>query len=167
MKYHNKSSGFTLIELLVAMGLFLVVVILASGTFIKALRLEKQAVDLMAMNDSASLALEQMAREIRTGTNFSSPNSDSLNFTNALAKLISYHFNAGLGIIERSESGGIPESLTALNVAVAKLVFITSGLGNNDDLPARVTVALSVASRAKNLQDIFTNLQTTISPRVF
>src|SRR3989338_8334624 len=143
MKHQNKLLGFTLIELLVAMGLFLVVVILASGTFIKALRIERQAMDLMAMNDSASLALEQMAREIRTGTDFVSFNPDTLNFTNASAKLISYHFNADLGIIERSENGGVPESLTALNVVVIKLVFITSGLGNNDDLPSRITVALS------------------------
>ncbi len=167
MKYQNKLLGFTLVELLVAMGLFLVVVILASGTFIKALRLERQAVDLIAMNDSASLALEQMAREIRTGTEFSSTNSDTLNFINASAEHIFYHLNVDLGIIERSENGGVPESLSALNVAVAKLAFITSGLPSNDDLSARITIALSVASRSKNLQDIFTNLQTTISPRVF
>lgn len=167
MKSKNIKNGFTLIELLVAMGLFLVVVILASGTFVRALRIERQAVDLMAMNDSASLALEQMAREIRTSTDFSSPSSDTVNFTSASSKQISYHFNSGLGIVQRSENGGAFEPLTATNVLVSKLVFITAGLSQSDNLPSRITIVLSVGSRSKNLQDIFTNLETTISPRSF
>ena len=158
MKFKNTKAGFTLIELLVAMGLFLVVIVLATGTFIRALRIQRQAVDLIAMNDSANLALEQMSREIRTGSDFSSPNSDSLNFINASSKQVSYRFNSSLGVVERNENGGTFESITESNVLVAKLSFI---------LQSRVTIVISVASRSKNLDGIFTNLQTTISPRTF
>ena len=166
MKQKN-IKGFTLIELLVAMGLFLTVVVLASGTFIRVLRTERQTIDLIAINDNANIALEQMAREIRTGSDFSSSNSENLSFMSAAGKQVIYRFNADLGTIERSENGGVFESLTASNVLVAKASLITSGLPNDDDLPARITIVLSVASRSKNLEGIYTNLQTTISPRFF
>ncbi len=166
MKQEN-IKGFTLIELLVAMGLFLAVIVLASGTFIRALKIERQAISLIAINDGANLALEQMAREIRTGSDFSSTGKEILSFTSAVSKQITYQFNANSKSIERSEDGVVFQSLTASNVLVNKLAFITSGLDNNDDLPVRITIVLSVGSHSKNLENIFTNLETTVSPRFF
>ncbi len=59
--------GFTIVELLVAMGIFLIVVEIAVGGFVNALRAQKQVAALIAAEGNADLALEQMAREIRTG----------------------------------------------------------------------------------------------------
>ncbi len=64
------SNAFTIIELLVAMGLFIILMGITAGSFVKAMRTQRAIVALMAANDNASLTLEQIAREIRTGSNF-------------------------------------------------------------------------------------------------
>jgi prepilin-type N-terminal cleavage/methylation domain-containing protein len=63
----NSQRGFTLIEMLVAIGVFAVVVAIATGGFVNSLRTQRQVASLISAQSNASLVLEQMAREIRTG----------------------------------------------------------------------------------------------------
>ena len=137
--FKNK-KGFTLVELLVAMGLFVIFITIASGGFIRALRTQRNIVALIAANENTSLALEQMAREIRTGSNFSSPNETELDFTNAVGEDVVYRLKDTA--VERNS-----QPLTATNVKINKLIF---KLGNNH--PARITIILN-------------NFQTTVSSR--
>jgi prepilin-type N-terminal cleavage/methylation domain-containing protein len=60
-------QGFTLVELLVSIALFSILVSIAAGGFVNALRTERQAAAMMAAESNVSIALEQMAREMRTG----------------------------------------------------------------------------------------------------
>src|SRR5579863_5544609 len=66
----TQRRGFTLIELLIAVSLFAIAVAIAAGGFVRALRTQRQLIALVSANSSASLAIEQIAREIRTGTDF-------------------------------------------------------------------------------------------------
>ncbi|MBI2075117.1 MAG: prepilin-type N-terminal cleavage/methylation domain-containing protein, partial [Candidatus Harrisonbacteria bacterium] len=75
------SKGFTIVELLVAVGLFLIVLAIASGAFVQALRSQRATLRLMAANDAASSALEQMTREIRVGDDFALAGQSELRFT--------------------------------------------------------------------------------------
>ena len=63
----TKNKGFTLIEIIVALALFSAIVAIAVGGFARALHAQKEASDLIAVQSSAGVALEQVAREIRTG----------------------------------------------------------------------------------------------------
>ncbi len=149
------------------MGLFLVVVSLATGSFITALRAQRASVELMAINDNANLTLEIMAREIRTGTGFSSLNPNELKFTNYLAQLVVYRFNPTIGVIEKSiNGGGSFEPVTATNVNVKNLIFRVSGEVFGDATQPRVTIGIAIAGRTKTLEDVVTNIETTISPRI-
>jgi prepilin-type N-terminal cleavage/methylation domain-containing protein len=66
--YHQSNKkGFTLIELLVSIGIFSIVVAIATGGFVNSLRTQRQVSSLISAQSNASLVLEQMAREIRTG----------------------------------------------------------------------------------------------------
>ncbi len=69
---HKKQNrkGFTLIEMLVAIGIFSIVISIATGGFVSSLRTERQAAALISAQSNASLVLEQMAREIRTSSLF-------------------------------------------------------------------------------------------------
>ncbi len=67
MKKNHSNSGFTLVELLVAIALFTIIVGVAVGGFTNALRTQRQVSSLIATQSNVSLALEQIAREIRTG----------------------------------------------------------------------------------------------------
>jgi prepilin-type N-terminal cleavage/methylation domain-containing protein len=63
----NNKKGFTLVEVLVAMGIFAIVVAIATGGFVSSLRTQRQVASLISAQSNASLVLEQIAREVRTG----------------------------------------------------------------------------------------------------
>ena len=165
--FYSRNGGFTIVELMVAVGLFVVVVGIASATFVQALRTQRQVVGLMAANDNASLTLEQMAREIRTGTQFALPGASGnegieLKFQNA--DDVTVHYRLNNSVIER-EADGRTFPITGNNVQVSTLAFHL--VHNEIDWPPRITITLSVAPVASTLQAIVTNLQTTASGRNF
>jgi prepilin-type N-terminal cleavage/methylation domain-containing protein len=168
-KNDSRQNGFTLIELLVAMSLFVIIVTIAVGSFISAMRTQRALVALMAVNDNASLAIEQMAREIRTGTDFPTSgaacnNLDNLTFTNYLGNSVKYSVNKGALVKDDGTSLLVP--ITASNVNVKKLNFcVLNRAGSN---PPRITILLEVAvssTSAIGVQGVATDLQTTISAR--
>ncbi len=161
----RSQGGFTLPELLVAMGLFLIVVTIATGAFVQSLRIQRSAVELIAVNDNANIILEQMAREIRTGTGFGSSNSNELRFLNYKDETVVYR-RGETGVVERSVDGSVYEPLTASNVDVRRLAFTVSGAGGADKLQPRITVSLGISGKSPALRDVLTDVQTTISPRL-
>jgi len=151
------TKGFTIIELMVAMSLFVIVVGVASGVFVRSLRTQRSLVALMAANDNASQALEQMTREIRTSTAFKISGS-RLSFTNATDDFVTYDIVGG-----RIERNG--KALTASNVLVRYLSFIARGEEVGDGISTRITVRLGVSARGK-MESFITRLQTTVAARV-
>lgn len=159
-------AGFTMIELLVAMTLFSILMGIAAASFVKAIRTQRAIVALMAVNDNASLTLEQMTREMRTGYNFSiSAGNDAIQFVNANNEIVSYRLHEGE--IQRGVNSPISdvpsyEEITADNVSVAKLHFeLLSG-----QTRPRITIAMSVTSQNNYLTGLKTNIQTTVSSRI-
>jgi len=53
----NKKSGFTIVELLVAMSIFVILITIAVGAFIQALRSERRLTSLMTVSNNASSVL--------------------------------------------------------------------------------------------------------------
>lgn len=68
------SRGFTLIEILIASSIFVIFLVGILGAFIQAIRINRVAMEMMSINDNMSVALEQIAREMRTGYNFCTGN---------------------------------------------------------------------------------------------
>ena len=158
-------KGFTMIELLVAMGVFIIIVGVAIGIFIRSLRTQRNIINLMAINDNASLAIEQMTREIRTGQAFSSLGPSVLRFTNYQGSDVTYRWNIDTEFLERGE-GELFKTITANEVKIKRLQFILSGEDEQDNTPTRVTIILGVGSNQRDLTGVLNNIQTTISPRV-
>ncbi len=167
-------GGFTLVELLVAMGIFVSVLGIIIGIFIGALRAERSLVGFMAINDNVSLALEQMAREIRTGEDFSTPEQSVLIFTNAQNEQVAYR--APSGIIER----GTCPIITCANLAefadftvltgnkaiVSRLSFeLVNEAFPSSQWPPRVTIRLGVESSSPDTFGGRADIQTTVSAR--
>ncbi len=75
-KLSIRCGGFTLVELLIAVALFSVLVTIAVGGFIQAMRTQRQVAALVAANTNINTALEQMAREMRTGRSFCANETD-------------------------------------------------------------------------------------------
>lgn len=151
-----------MIELLVAMSLFVVVISLVSGVFVRALRAQRNIVGLIAANSNAALALEQMMREMRTGRDFGVLTAEEINFTNAKAEPVIYRLDIddkGIGFLSRNN-----ERLTAENVVVKKLNFI---LLDVPPAPPKITIIFQLSPANSVFENSFVNLQTTISARTF
>jgi prepilin-type N-terminal cleavage/methylation domain-containing protein len=158
-------GGFTLVELLVAITLFAIAISVAVGGFVRALRTQRQLISLIAANSNVSLAMEQMAREMRTGKNFNCTNGarycDELLFTDADGETVEYGLSDE-GVLTRKVNDGVREHFTAEQVRVAYLHFFVP-----DTLPQRVTISLGVGVRDQELEGNVTNLETTVSSRAF
>ncbi len=166
--------GFTLVDLLVAIGIFSVVASIATGGFINALRTQRQISALLAADSNVSLALEQMAREIRTGSNFCLPNitdclPNELVFNNAKGERVNYRLATdGTGTIEKgvTNSNGTKFSkITGGNAKIEYLKFALLGNLSDDRLQSRITIAVGVSAKAIGVSGNVIHLQTTVSPR--
>ena len=76
MNHIKTNKGFTLLEMTVAMTLFIVIVALTSGLFVRTLRTQRVISEISKTLDDATLAIEQMSREIRVGYGFPQSNSE-------------------------------------------------------------------------------------------
>jgi prepilin-type N-terminal cleavage/methylation domain-containing protein len=187
MKNFKSQKGFTLIELLVAMSLFIVFISIASGGFVRALRTQRAIVALMAVNDNVSLTLEQISREMRTGYNFctkdqpvisvsseafpdcASLDKNELMFVNASNDVVFYKWD-GKAVLKGTSDVFLNktyEKITGDNVKVRNFNIKLMGNEKGDDYPPRITISISVSpdSDISYLNDIYTNVQSTISSR--
>lgn len=161
------STGFTMVELLVSMSVFLVLVSVSSGIFIKSLKTQKATISFIAANSNASLAIEQIAREVRTSSGFSGGGS-SITFVNAKNETVTYRWNNSVGVmaLERSADGINFKRITADNVSLENLNFLIFNGSPSDPYPWRITIVFKVAPKNKLIEGASVNLQTTVSSRV-
>lgn len=160
-------SGFTLIELIVAIGVFSTIVSIAVGGFVRALRTQRQIVGLLSANSNASLVIEQMAREIRTGFDFCRGGqvcvgTSELSFRNSAGERVTYRIDNG--VLERGVNS-VFAPLTASNVSIRHLVFDLSGQDSDDGFPPRITMVMGVSSKELGVAGAVVNMQTTVSAR--
>lgn len=166
-KLNPSKRGFTVIELSVAMTLFVIVLGVTSSIFIRSLRSQRAIVDLIAINDNMSLTLEQLAREVRLGTCFDdNAPTEELRFRNTYGQDVVYGLQNQA--IQRSV-GPSTQIITGENVKISRLNFILSmsPSGTDGRTMAKVTVVLGIGSASPQLEGFLTNIQTTISSRIF
>ncbi len=161
-KKYNKESGLTLIELIVAIGIFGLVINIVFGIFGLAIVSQRRIIALRNIEDNIRFTIESMAREVRTGKNFSS-GVGSLSFTNAKSESVIYRLNGG--IVEKSSDGGASYlAVTGSEATVDYLNFYLLGQAPGDGLQPRITITMGATSQIGN-QSANLKVQTTISGR--
>ena len=138
--------GFTLVEMIISVGLFAVVMTLASGAYLIMIGVNRQAQNIATGINNLSFALETMTRTIRTGTSYGCPaqgndcsGGTSFSVINQNGILVTY-----------TESGGAimqdSLALTDSSVTVSSLRFYASGTADRssgDDRQPRVTIIVT------------------------
>jgi len=158
----NKEGGLTLIELIVAIGIFGLVVNMVFGIFSLALVSQRRIIALRNVEDNIRFTIESIAREVRTGKNFSS-GVGSLSFSNAKSEAVVYRLNSG--IVEKSSDGGANYSaVTGSEATFNYLNFYLLGQAPGDGLQPRITITMGATSQVGN-QSANLKVQTTISGR--
>jgi prepilin-type N-terminal cleavage/methylation domain-containing protein len=163
-------KGFTMVELIVAMSVFIVLLTVAVGAFVKIMRTQRGLVDRMAVNSNTGLVLEQIIREIRTGYFFCGDgtsacninSASSIKFINHEGKSISYSLSGGA---ITQTIGGDSVVLTAADVLIKDLNFQVTQANGSICNPWRITVKMKIASRdSETERDV--KIQSTVSSRV-
>ncbi|PJB99302.1 MAG: hypothetical protein CO077_02455 [Candidatus Nealsonbacteria bacterium CG_4_9_14_0_8_um_filter_35_12] len=163
IKNHNNENGLTMIELIVAVGIFGLVIGMATGIFVLALLSQRRIIALRNVEDNVRFTMEAIAREIKTGKNFSGGGS-SVFFTNAKGEATGYRLNNN--VIEKSSDGGVNYSaVTGAEATVNYLNFYLMGQAVGDGLEPRITITIGVTSIIGN-QTANLKVQTTISERL-
>lgn len=164
-------GGFTLMELMVAMTIFIILMVIVSGGFVNAIKTQRSMTQLMSVNNNASLVLEQMVREIRTGYGFTLNDqgggcSNRLEFINFASNTVVYSLSEDR--VWRSEAAAPAQALTATNVDIERLCFVsTPAVRESEDIfPWRITILLRVGARDNLGENSALNVQTTVSPRI-
>jgi len=161
IKIHD-NKGLTLIELLVAMGIFGLVIGMVFGVLGLVIVNQRRIIALKNVGDDVRFTIESMAREIRTGGNFSG-GGNSISFTNAKGESVNYRLSNG--IVEKSSDGGLTHSaVTGSETTINYLNFYLRGQAAGDGLQPRITVTIGAASQVGN-QRASLEAQTTISER--
>jgi prepilin-type N-terminal cleavage/methylation domain-containing protein len=131
----TKQRGYTLVELIVAVGLFALVMLLASGAYIMMISLNRQVQGIAIGINNLSFALETMTRDIRTGTLYNcgvaggdcTSGGTSFSFTNSGGIPVKYDL---AGTTLQRTASGIASGLTdPLSVSISKLTFYVTGTG--------------------------------------
>ena len=163
IKNYNKENGLTMIELIVAIGIFGLVVGMVVGIFMLSIISQRRIIALRNVEDNVRFTTESIAREIRTGVNFSGGGS-MLSFINASGQSVIYRLNSNA--IEKSVNGGSTYSaVTGSEITVNYLSFYLAGQALGDGLQPRVTIVMGVTSQVGN-QTANLKVQTTISERL-
>src|SRR4026209_1259047 len=66
----NVAGGYTVIETMIAVSLFIIIVIAGMGALLNANLLHQKSRDMRSIIDNLSFVMEDMSRNIRTGTNY-------------------------------------------------------------------------------------------------
>lgn len=159
----NKCTrGYTLIELIVAVGLFAIVMMLASGAYLVMININRQTQGITVGIDNLSFALETMTRTIRTGTKYSCstsiPHTDGspcpfstffVTDSTGTGHAVSYTMGSigSVGNITQTTSAGTV-ALTDSSTNVTSLKFYAIGTqpyfpNKTDTQQARVTIVIS------------------------
>ncbi len=164
----NSTKGFTVIELIVSMSLFVIISGIIVGSFITATRTQRAIISLIEARDNMGIAMEQMAREVRLGTNFdvnlSNAIGNGISFYDLNGDQISYIFDENNGVLLRQKNSEAPLPITSNDLTIKNF---RSSYISYFGVP-RITVSFSVIPKDSNLKDNFSfNIQTTISGRQF
>jgi len=163
----RKGAGFSLIELVVAVFVFSILIVLAGGSFVGALTMQKRALNIKKVEENGRFILELMAREIRVANPINTgdsacPGPSILSFQHPVNGAIQYFLSGG-GVYRRVN--GVDAAISNPDTIVSRLNFCVSGPANGDGKQPRVTIILGLTSGGA-LQSDALDLQTTVSQRV-
>lgn len=153
MTTHSSRSGFTLIEMIVSVGLFTIVMVVATGAYLSLIALDRKARATNDLVTNLTFAIDAMERSIRTGGNYQCgggtncwPSGGStFSFTNDQGQLVTYLVKSDNTVGQCIGGGCTPSNAKALTdprVAISSLMFYVKGVGSGDDLQPRATFVM-------------------------
>lgn len=179
----SRQKGFTLLEIIVSIGLFSIVMLIATGALLSMVNANRKAQALKNVMNNVNFAAENMVKEIRVGTSYhgnvevgsiTSPqnaeNVSSFAFEKsggdpetASDQVV---FRLSDGVIERSDDGGLTYSaITSSGIDIELLRFWVYGSDPLDTEQPRVAIVIKGSAFLQGGDEDF-NIQTTATQRL-
>ena len=188
MNYLGKQSGFTLVELIVAIGLFGLVMVVATTSLLNVVSANRKAQSFKSVMNSVNFAVESMARTMRVGTTYHCGSTSNVHTPRNCpsgshyiafeaadgdpsdnADQIVYWHNSATGEIMRSEQSGIVGTFVAVTppeVFVENLTFYARDtLSVETAQPSVLIIANGYVELDEKTRTDF-DLQTFVSQRL-
>ena len=174
MKPAKTLRGFTLIEMIVSVGLFSVVMLVVTAAYLAIITLDKESRSTNELVVNLSFALESIARNVRTGTNYSCAGAgngtcEQLSFINAEGQPITYMRKPD-GSIGQCTSGACTSAtavgLTDPKIVIESLTFYVWGVGTEDQTQPQVLMSVRGTMQASATRTVDFTIQTSATQRV-
>src|SRR3989344_2096511 len=69
-RFHKSGGGVTLIEIMVSMSIFIIIMLISSGSILSVFDANNKSKNLRAVMDNLNIAVESMTRTIRFGNTY-------------------------------------------------------------------------------------------------
>lgn len=143
MRYRPHQRGYTLLEMIVSVGIFSLVMLAATSAYLSLIDLDRRARSVNDVVNNFSFAIDSMAREIRTGTNYQcdvtgtncTSGGDSFQFTDANGRIIRYQVANGQLIATIDDEDA---AITDPRITITALTFYVRGVGTGDGIQPQV-----------------------------
>jgi len=152
INYKNK-RGFTLVEMIVSVGLFTVVMVIASGAYLSVVNLERKSRALSDVMTNLNFVSDSMARAIRSGSNYSCNGGGdcsggaTFSFTDEAGQTVTYLLKGATGPIGQCSSGACNANnaitITDPRITIDRFSFTLRGSSSLDTVQPIVTYILS------------------------
>lgn len=142
----NQTRGYSLLEMIVSVGLFSVVMLVATAAYLTLISMDRQTRATSDLMTNMSFAVDSMSRAIRTGTDYCIAGcfQDQFSFVDSENRVITYQLENGA--ITRKIGGAASQAITDPRITVGEggLRFYVWGqtLGASDGQP-RVTFSVT------------------------
>lgn len=159
---NRPTRGYSLLELIVSVGIFSIIMLVVTGAYLTLIDLDRQARSGNQLAATLSFAVESMARNIRTGTDYAcNGNLSNPDCTAVPASKFSFLDNQGQRIVYQLKSDGSigqctnsdPDdsncltsnavSLTDPRITIQSLDFFVRGASVTDEIQPQVTISIS------------------------
>lgn len=182
--------GFTLVEMIVSLGIFTIVLFIATSAFLTVVNADRKSRAVRIAADNLNLALEDMSRKIKTGTTYNcgggasgindcpiTPSSSfSFNDQSTPSKRIVYKRMTGAscgtgyqGCILRSDNNGVTFiPITSPEIDIKGLDFIVRGSPAGDTAQPSVLILIDGSlSSGPNTPATTFKIQALVTQRAY
>ncbi|TSC84080.1 MAG: Uncharacterized protein G01um101417_349 [Parcubacteria group bacterium Gr01-1014_17] len=170
----NYQSGFTLIEMIMSVAVFTVVALIAAGALLAIADANRKAQTFKSVVNNVNFALESVARNLRTGSAYSSTSfargnclsgyMSGISFASQEGKSISYYLDKAR--IFRTVDGKDSIGVTAPEVTVDRFCFLLGGTEAGDDIQPHALMLVGGVMRVGTKLESRFDIQTFITQRL-
>jgi prepilin-type N-terminal cleavage/methylation domain-containing protein len=173
----KNSRGFTLVEMTVSLGLFTIIMFIATSAFLSVVDTDRKSRSVRIATDNLNVALEDVSRRIKTGGTYYCGSIDTLGvgdcptggntlfFTGQDALRASYTLINGA--IWRRIGANPLVQVTSTEINITGLRFIVSGSAPFPDTAQPMVVVVIDGSIGTGTASTTLKIQTTITQRAY